>query len=148
MDRDASQPASSVQIVRRLVAREAPPGSNGDTKFVGPTLQRTCLRVSQTLRDSMGEDGYTALLARALARTEPAHPVLKNIRRINNGSIHLDGVLTSLESNDLATVAAAVEAVLVALVDILIRLIGEDMVVRLIDPAGSQSHIDSARQAP
>jgi hypothetical protein len=116
--------------------------------MVGAALQRTCLRVSENLRDSMGEDGCNALLARALARTEADHPALKNIRRINEGSIHLDGVVTSVEVHGVAAVTAAIEALLAALVEILGRLIGEDMVIRLIDPDATWSRTGGGAQAP
>lgn len=101
--------------------------------MAGADLQRTCLRVVENLRDAMGEDGCTALLARALARTEHDHPALKDIRRLNNGGIHLDGVMASIEAHGAAPVTAAIEAMLAALIDVLGRLIGEDMALRIID---------------
>jgi len=109
--------------------------------MVVAALERTCLRVSDNLRDSMGNDGCNALLVRALARTEANHPALKNICRLSGGDIHLDGVLASVETHGVAAVTAAIEALLAALVEILGRLIGEDMAIRLIDhdAAGSPS---------
>jgi hypothetical protein len=102
--------------------------------------------VFENLRDSMGEDGCTALLARALARTEPDHPALIDIRRLNDGSIHLDGVVASVEVHGVAQVTAAIEALLAALVDVLSRLIGEEMALRLIDPDASRSRKGGGRQ--
>jgi hypothetical protein len=81
----------------------------------------------------MGEGGADALLARALARTEAHHPALKDIRSLKEGAIHLDGVVGSVGTHGIATVTAAIEALLATLVDILGRLIGEDMAIRLVD---------------
>jgi hypothetical protein len=133
MNGDALASSASVQIARRLLAREAPPGHKADPKAIGAALERTCVRVSANLCDAMGEDGCAALLARALARAEADHPALKNIRRLNNGGIHLDGVVASIETHGAAHVTAAIEALLAALIDVLGRLIGEDMAIRLVD---------------
>lgn len=133
MSRDASQSPDSLQIARRLLAREEAPGRGAKPELVGAALQQTCVRVSANLRDSLGEDGANALLGRALARTEADHPALKDIRRLNEGGIHLDGVVASVATHGVAEVTAAVEALLAALVQILGRLIGDDMAIRLVE---------------
>ena len=81
----------------------------------------------------MGVDGSTALLARALARTEVDHPVLKTVTHLNGNGISLDGVSASIDAHGVAAVTAGVEALLAALVDVLSRLIGEDMTARLLE---------------
>lgn len=133
MTRDASLPSTSLEIARRLVAREAGALNGGAPKMAGVSLQRTCSRVFDTLRDYMGEDGRDALLARALARTEPYHPVLTRIRRLSDRSIHLDGVMSTLETSSVSEVTAAIEALIGATLDVLGRLIGEDMALRIIE---------------
>ena len=115
---------------------------------VGAALQRTCVRVSETLADTMGEAGCNALLARALARAEVAHPALRQVRLSDDGGVHLDGVVASVEAHGAVAATAAVEALLVALVDVLVRLIGEDMTVRLIEPDAAQSSAGDGAQAP
>jgi hypothetical protein len=119
------------EMARRLLAREM--SAVGEPAMVAAALQRACARVSANLRDSVGDDGRNALLARALARTESDHPVLKHIRTVNNGAIHLDGVVASADAHGVAPVTAAIEALLAALLDVLGRLIGEDMAMRLLD---------------
>jgi hypothetical protein len=148
MSSDATPSPISLQIARRLLASEATAGSGRKPEIDAATLQRTVLRVSENLRDAMGEDGSSALLARALARAEGAHPALKNMRRINEGSIYLDGVIASVEAHDVAAITAAVEALLAALIDILGRLIGEDMAIRLIDSDPIPSRRHTGAQGP
>jgi hypothetical protein len=130
---EASPAPTSVLIARRLLAGQATPGREGHAAIVGADLQHACSRVAENLRDALGEDGLTALLARALARTERDHPALKAIRQLNNGGIHLDGVVASIETHGTGPVTAAIEALLAALIDVLSRLIGEDMALRIID---------------
>lgn len=115
--------------------------------MVGAALQRTCVRVSETLRNLLGEDGRNALLVRALARTEADHPALKSICRLDEGGIQLDGVVASVEAHGVAAVTAAIEALLAALIDVLGRLIGEDMAIRLIDHDAPRSRTGAGAQA-
>jgi hypothetical protein len=103
-----------------------------DEAGLGAAMQRACAGVSETLRRSLGEDGYTALLARALARTEGERPVLKTIRRNDAAGIHLD-VVTAVEDHGPAIVRAGLESLLTSLLEILGDLIGMDMVRSLLD---------------
>jgi len=115
-----------------LLGREGIPG-DGEQRGVGDALQRMCARMCCNLRDTMGDDGCTALLARALARTEAAHPALMSIRRISRGTISLDRVVDGVEAHGVAAVTAGIEALLIALIEILGRLIGEDMAIRILE---------------
>jgi hypothetical protein len=133
VDERASLSVNSLEIARRLLAREAPPSNGGDPKAAAVALERAYARVAERLRDSMGEEGHNALLARALAHTEASHPVLKSIHRRSANGIQLDGVAASVEINGVPAVTGSIEALLAAVLDILGRLIGEDMAVRIID---------------
>lgn len=119
------------EMARRLLARES--SAAGEPAMAAAALQRALVRVSANLRDSVGEDGRNALLARALARTESDHPALKDLRKLNHGVIQLDGVVASVEAHGVVPVTAAIEALLATLLDVLGRLIGEDMAMRLLD---------------
>jgi hypothetical protein len=119
------------ETARRLLARET--SAAGDPAMVAEAMQRALVRVRANLCDSVGDDGCNALLARALARTESDYPALRGIRTPNNGAIHLDGVPTIVEAHGVVPVTAAVEALLASLVDVLGRLIGEDMAMKLLD---------------
>lgn len=101
--------------------------------MVAAALERASVRVFANLCDSVGDDGCAALLTRALARTESDHPALKDFRKLNHGGMHLDGIVASVEARGVAPVMAAIEALLAALLDVLGRLIGEDMAMRLLD---------------
>lgn len=138
----ASGSLVSSEVARRILARDtlaagdgtgsAPPGT------ANLALQRSCIRVTDALRDSMGDAGCAALLARALARAERGHPVLKELHGHADEGIRVDGIAACADANGSANVRAAIEALVAALVDILTRLIGDDMAIRLLDHDGPQ----------
>jgi hypothetical protein len=106
---------------------------------VGAALERTVSRLSEALRDSIGDDGCQALLFRALAQTEKDHPLLNSVLRNEHDIVHLNGVAASVEKHGAPQVASAVEAFVAVIVDVLARLIGEDMAIQIIDPAPRKS---------
>jgi len=118
------------EMARQLLERER--GRATEAAGLGATMQRASTRVANNLRSSVGEDGYSALLVRALARTQSDHPALKDMRRTDPTGIHLD-IVGCVEAHGAAAVGAALESLLAALVDILSDLIGADMVRSLLD---------------
>jgi hypothetical protein len=122
----------STEIARRILRRDQSTLRDG-TSDVDVALQRSFLRFADALRESLGEVGSAALFARALARTEVAHPALKDLRRLGDHGIRLDDIAASVEGHGIEDVAAGIEALIVAVVDVLTRLIGEDMTIRLLD---------------
>jgi hypothetical protein len=134
------------EMARRLLAREI--SATAEPAAVAAALQRACARVMANLRDAVGDDGRDALLARALARTETDHPALKGIRAINNGVIHLDSVVATVEAHGVAPVTTAIVALLAALLDVLGRLIGEEMAMRLLDHDLSGPSTDGGTRTP
>jgi hypothetical protein len=135
--------SSARDIARQLLAQSV--AESDQPKDVAAAMQRVCTRASANLRRSVGDDGYNALLARSLRRTEGEHPILADIRRTSETGIHLDGVVASTETHGLPAVTAALEALLAALVDILSGLIGADMVLNLLDIDGPSSQAPGAR---
>ena len=125
-----SESPAAREMARQLLQREM--ASATDVTGPGAVMQRACTRVAENLRLSLGEDGHSALLARALARTESDHPVLVDIRRADPAGIHLD-VVGGVEGHGAAVGGAALESLLAALVDILSELIGADMVRSLLN---------------
>lgn len=115
------------------MARDARTVGNGTPEAAAPALQRACTRVTDVLRESMGDAGCTALLARAFERTEGAHPPLKDLRGPGDDGVRLDGIAASADKHGIEDVSAAIEALITAIIDILTRLIGEDMTIQLFD---------------
>jgi hypothetical protein len=134
MNGDPSQTSAGSLIARRILDREAASDGHATSAAVAGALQQVCLRTAANLRDAMGVGGCEALLARAVARAVETHPALEDICRRSAANIQIDDLLAAIEARGVVATTTAVEALLGALIDILSRLIGEDMAIRLIDP--------------
>ena len=140
--------SSSVQLARRLLAQDTAAGI-GDPEIVAVGLRKTCARVSGALRNALGTDGCNALLIRAMTRTEAQHPLIADLQRSGEGHISFDGLVKSVDEHGVGAVTAAIEALLAALIDILVRLIGEEMTVRLTAADAAQhSATDGGASSP
>lgn len=122
---------SARALTRRLVQREASlrkvPGD--DASAVLAACERACRELSR----SLGAPGFSALLTRALNDAEAEFPFLANVR-VNPPSLHvLGGVAELIQSQGDGPVAAALTASLDSMFILLGRLIGDDMVARLVE---------------
>ena len=133
MSADAGEAPASLRMARSVLERETALGGDASPPVVAAALQRVCARIADNLHDAMGVAGCDALVARAVARAETTNPALKDLCRRAAGDIQIDEILPHIEVHGVARVVAAIEALLAALIDILSRLIGEDMAKRLID---------------
>ena len=137
-------PATPRDVARQLLARDFIGGEEPAATVAG--LKRTCARVSANLRRSVGDDGHDAMFTRAINRAQTAHPALRDIQRAGDAGIRLDGLTAGVDRHGVATVAAAVEALLAALVELLAGLIGADMVLNILDNDGGPTRPPSGRQ--
>ena len=64
--------------------------------------------------------------------------MLKELHGRADEGIRLDGIAACADAHGIDNVRAAIEALIAALVDILTRLIGDDMAIRLLDHDGPQ----------
>ena len=74
----------------------------------------------------MGEAGRTALLARALAGTVDAHPALNDLRILRHDAVRVDELVACIEAYGREEVAAAIDALIGAVRDMLTGLVGAD----------------------
>lgn len=127
-DMTADRPAVQ-QLTRRLIDREAP----GDTPAKqAAAVHSACERVAHDLSRWVGTHGCEVLFTRALTESRTEHPVLATIRVRSELEPGLDGVPESIQANGAAETATALESLLVTLFELLGRLIGDDMVMRLL----------------
>lgn len=89
--------------------------------------------MSENLSRWVGVDGSTALFARAIAEAKLEHPALSNVRYSRHSSVCLDGLAESAQIHGSRAAAEGVTAVLTALIELLGRLIGEDLAIRLVE---------------
>jgi hypothetical protein len=126
-------------MARQILERDAAGATEAEPQT--DALQRTFTRVSRNIRRSVGEDGYAALLARAVVTIESDEPTLTVVPRADAMGIDLD-IAAAVETHGVFAVRASLESVLAALADILSALIGDDMARTLLDHDGSPHRPD------
>ncbi len=97
-------------------------------------VHTACQRVYRDLSRWVGSDGTRALFARALAEARAEHPPLAGISVGARSEPGLEGISESIQGHGDKATAAALEALLVTLLGLLGRLIGDDMVLTLVEP--------------
>src|SRR6266480_1123496 len=136
-----SRPAE--ELARRLLARDAPAEDAPDA--VAAAAERVCGRVSANLSRWFGIDGTDALFARAVARAQADHPALANVRYSHQSAVCLERLAESARRHGAHAAADGVAAVLTVLIELLGRLIGEDIAMRLLEQSGPAAALDDAR---
>ena len=96
-------------------------------------VAQACERVLEDLSRWVGIDGAAALLGRALTHAQADHPALRRVRFAYGSSGCLEGIADSVAAHGARAVADGVAAILIALIELLGRLIGDDMAMQLIE---------------
>lgn len=136
------------EIVRRLIASRPPKQKRGDTP--ARAAAEACDSLYRELSRWVGHDGCHALFARALAETRPQYPALEKIQLRPRSELYIEGLADSIMARGDPETAEALESMLVRLVELLGRLIGEDMASKLIDRTfgdSEQRSVDTREEA-
>ena len=133
---------SAEQLARRLIERRQPqPGEAGDEARAAAAV---CNHLYRGLSRWVGADGCNALFARALAEARAGHPALMQIQLRARSDPYVDGVAETIIAHGEAATGEGLEAMLVRLIALLDRLVGNEMAMKLIE----QSVDASERGAP
>jgi hypothetical protein len=126
--------AAATDAAQRLWARAA--GDSSAAEEIAAAAERMCNELRAGLGRWIGADGYRTLLDRALGLARAEHPALGGFAGLGG-----DEPLTTeaVRAQGAALVAAGFVAMVAALVELLGRIIGEDMAVRLVDQIGTSS---------
>jgi hypothetical protein len=123
------QPAR--QIARRLIESRQPEGKGADSR--SRAAAAACEDLYRDLSRWVGIDGCHALFTRALAEARTEYSALDEIQLRPRSEPYVDGVAETIMSNGDPATADGLESMLVRLVELLGRLIGDDMATKLID---------------
>ena len=132
----------SRQIGRRLINRRRSEQAGGDT--AARAAAAACDDLYRELSRWVGPDGCHALFTRALAQARTEYPALGQIQLRARAEPYIDGVAATIMAQGDAATADALESMLVRVVELLGRLIGDDMAMKLIE----QSLAASERRDP
>ncbi|MDQ2664611.1 MAG: hypothetical protein M3Z05_01250 [Gemmatimonadota bacterium] len=127
----STEAQSARTLARRLIRRAAAEHMDADAGALA--AQDACELASSELSLSLGPPGFHALLRRALVQCAAEYPFLAELRVNRHASPIFDNVSALVQAHGTAPVAAALEAVLEHMFTSLGRLIGEDLVARLVE---------------
>lgn len=117
--------------MRRLIGNRPRKQQRGET--AARAAAAACDSLYRELSRWVGPDGCHALFGRALAETRPQYPALEKIQLRARSEPYIEGVADSIMARGDPETAEALESMMVRLVELLGRLIGDDMAGKLID---------------
>ena len=133
-------PAPAVDAAHRLWAGVAGEATAPDQVAAG--VERLFARLRAGLGRWVGAEGYCALLDRAVALVRTDHPVVDGL-----SCRKADDPVTPavVRAHGTAEVTAGTVALLAALIDLLGRIVGEEIAVRLVEQTGTPTPGEAMR---
>jgi hypothetical protein len=122
-------PAS--QLARRLI--DSSRGNGARSPDSAHAAAAAFDHLYQSLSRWVGLDGCHALFTRAHAQARAKYPLLADIELRARSTPYLDGVAETVDQHGAVETVAALESMLVVLIELLGRLIGDDMATKLIE---------------
>ncbi len=139
-------------MVKSTLSREQPPArqiahglinSHRSERSGGDTAARAAAialdRLNRELSRWVGFDGCHALFARALAQARAEYPALAQTKLHPRSEPYIGGVAETINAHGDAATTEALESMLVRIVELLERLIGNDMAIKLIERSSAAS---------
>jgi hypothetical protein len=128
----SSEQPSAQQIARRLIdSRRRPEPGEADSEARAAAI--SCNHLYRGLSRWVGPDGCHALFARALAEARTEHPALMQIQLRARSEPYVDGVAETIMAHGETATAEGLESMLVRVIALLERLIGDEMAMKLIE---------------
>ena len=128
------KPAAAADVAHRLWARFARESHTPGEAAAAAEDVHAQLRAG--LGRWVGAEGYRALLTRALTLAEEGHPVVGGLSFLGGDESAID---PAGREHGPADVAAGMEALIAALIEVLGRIVGQEMAVRLVEQVGLPS---------
>ena len=138
-------------VARRLFSNsELSPATGGDrgsddTGHTVAAAEQAARQLGDALTRWFGPYGYHALLTRALVEARSEHPVLGAVVVRSPLEPFLDGLADGARAHGNAAMIDGVTTVLTTVMELLGRLIGEDMALHLVEQSLSAVAPDAAR---
>jgi hypothetical protein len=126
--------AVASEVARQLWAREGLDA--GAPEEMAAAAELGCARLRAGLIRWIGSDGYRALVDRALEQVRAGHPALAGLQ-CQAGDVQ--GVAAIVGVYGAAEVREGILALVALLIDLLSRVIGEEIAVRLVEQAWAGS---------
>jgi hypothetical protein len=130
-----NQPFSAAtEVARRVWALN--PGDTSVPEEAAAAVDRVCAQLRAGLGRWVGFEGYRALLVRALERVRAEHPALNNLSCVGGDEPE---IVAAVQAHGAAAVTAGVVALVVTMIELLGRVVGEEMAAELVKQAAMVS---------
>jgi hypothetical protein len=126
--------ASATEAARRLWARYA--GDEATAEGLAAVSERLFAELETRLARWVGAEGVRVLWGRALTLAQAGHAALGNLSDSQWGA---GAVVSAVQAHGARQVAAGIMSVIATLIDLLGRIIGQEMAVRLVEQTGAPS---------
>jgi hypothetical protein len=137
--------SSARELARQILARDLAATDTPTPANVAAAAERAFHRLANGLAQWVGPDGSQALFTRALALAQAQDRALKAVPAPARSALFLDALAANAEPHDGASVLDGVVLIMTNLIELLNRLVGEDLAVRLVAEAGSGHSADGIR---
>ncbi|HEX6558930.1 MAG TPA: hypothetical protein VF021_05690, partial [Longimicrobiales bacterium] len=117
-------------------------GEDDNVRAASAVLGDTAFVLTQWL----GPDGSNALLTRALERAKRSHHSLRDIRLVANSAPVVLGLADSVAAEGFDRTAAGLNAIRVELFDLLVRMVGEELTMKLAQQIRPRDATDVKRE--
>ena len=129
--------SSAHDTARQLLAREIAATGGSSAAHAAAAAERAFERVSINLARWVGPDGTHALFARALVLAQRQSPILRAVTPPTRSALLFDALAASVGPQDTKAVTDATAMILTTLIELLGRLIGNDLAIRLVAESSS-----------
>jgi hypothetical protein len=126
--------ATATEAARQFWAHDGL--GTGTPEEIAAAAEQGCARLRAVLTRWIGSDGYRALVDRALEQARAGHPAIAGLQ-CQAGD--MQGVAAAVGMHSAAEVREGILALVARLIDLLSRLIGEEMATRLVEQAWAGS---------
>lgn len=141
-----SPSTGSRDAARRIFEREG--GESQEAHHVLAGADRICARVCVGLTRWFGPFGAAALMSRALARAQVEHPVLAPAAVLSDKSPCVTGLIDGVQPGEARLLSEGVIVLLATLTDLIGRLIGDDLALRLLDQSAAAPMAGESANTP
>lgn len=133
------------ELARRAIDAGRSQAPAGDRVASGPAA--ACGYLYDELSRWIGSDGCHALFVRALADARKESQALQSIQLTARAVPYVQGLEEAVAAHGDAETAAGIEVLLTRLLELLGRLIGDEMALKLIEPVLAKSETGYAKRA-
>lgn len=133
------------ELASRLVSRFAARREARETGGEAVAARLACEQVYRDLARWLGPESARSLLARGVAAARLNHAAMEGFRPGENTDRVFEDAPAIIAAHGSAAVGAALDAVLVAMLELLGRLVGNDLAARLVDSGDAGESVQDER---